>query len=111
MGYPQFKDRLSSHSDQRNVIATPVCWTPSLNEILELDAVKKKSWKIKIIRTNRRILKMKNKMKGLIPPIILNVPKIYFILTYSDLTKSIQVGSVWFISHYVTVALLAFCKN
>lgn len=32
---------------------------------------------------------MKNKMKGLIPPIILNVPNIYLILTYSDLTKSI----------------------
>lgn len=32
---------------------------------------------------NRGILKIKNKRKGLIPPVILNVPKIYFILTYS----------------------------
>lgn len=75
MGYPQFKGKLSSHSDQSNAIVTQACWTPSLNEILELDAVKKKSWK--------------NKMKGLIPPVMLNVPNIYFILTYSGLAKSI----------------------
>lgn len=32
---------------------------------------------------------MKNRMKGLIHTVILNVPKMYLILTHSDLTKSI----------------------
>lgn len=44
LGYTQFKGRLSSHNEQGNGITTLGCWTPLLNKILDLDAVKNKGW-------------------------------------------------------------------
>lgn len=42
--YTHFKGRLSSHNEQGNGITTLGCWTPLLNKILDLDAVKNKGW-------------------------------------------------------------------
>lgn len=54
---------------------------------------------------------MKRKIKELIPPVISNVPEIYFILTYSSLAKSIQVVSVRFNIHCYVIFACFFNRN